>query len=129
MHNRKEFDNPTPPKRCDAKDMPESGPEVPVACRKKVFKAGMCIRHYNEWRLARIRRGQSITRYYVSKDSETGRSLYRTKDNITAPVLNWCNVISCRRPGQIVMEKVVWCMVHFQRDQVKRQRLEKKAAA
>lgn len=126
MHLRREFSNPTPPKRCDAKDMPESGPEVPVACRKKVFKAGMCIRHYNEWRLARIRRGQSITRYYVGKDSETGKSLYRTKDNITAPVLNWCNVISCRRAGQIVMEKVVWCMKDFQKDQIRRQRVEQR---
>lgn len=125
MQKRKHFDNPTPPKRCDARDMPESGPEIPIACRKKVFKAGMCIRHYNEWRLARIRRGQSVTRYYTGKSAETGLATYRTKDSVPAPVLNWCNVINCRRPGQIVMDKVISCMVHFQKDQLRRQRVDK----
>lgn len=133
-NNRKHFANPTPPKRCDAKDMPESGPEVPVVCRKKVFKAGMCIRHYNEWRNARILRGETVTRrrrftddggvwYSTSAiDKAEDGQCFRTDRN-------WCNIISCRRPGQIVMEKVVWCMVHFQKDQVKRQRIEAKEKA
>ena len=61
MHKRKVYDNPTPPRKCDAQIIPESGPLVPIKCRKRVHKAGMCIDHWTEWKKAKEWRLENVT--------------------------------------------------------------------
>lgn len=134
MHLRKRYSNPTPPRQCGALVEAENG--TSVACHNKVFRAGRCIEHYNEWRLARKYRENNITRY--RRIVEDGKVYYSVRamdqgetPSVSLMLMEQCvgNYGRCLKQPQLNANNTLWCMGHFQRDQRRRRNEESRRAS
>jgi len=47
-HVKRRYDNPTKPKRCGL--VIPTGQATFVLCRGRVYRRGMCVKHYEAWR-------------------------------------------------------------------------------
>lgn len=88
-HDRRKYTGITSPKRC-LRMITEEGNPIQAQCNIRVYKAGLCIAHWQAMRVARSVREpvESVTR---------------------------CNVYKCFKNAAITMEEVPWCIGHFMR--------------
>lgn len=128
MHKRRRFDNPTLPKRCDAlvvveETVAELNPPKPILCKKRVFRAGMCLEHYVTWVNAKESRRVNVTRHKLGIDIE-GNVSYDPVDS-----QEWCHVGRCLRKPAVNMDSQLWCMGHFMTEQKRLARIRNRVKA
>src|SRR6266404_3701782 len=108
----------TKPRTCSAMIIGEpselDGHRLSTLCRKRVLKRGLCAEHEVEREASAEIKRLTITRHRIGHD-DTGKMVYGTVGE--SVMVNWCNVISCRRSAVININGMLWCMNHFAREQ------------
>jgi hypothetical protein len=90
---RRRYKGPTQPKRCDIL-IPLQGSMLPQKCGDRVFRAGRCIEHYNDWRNQREANRMEPQSVVVlwQREAEAGRPTVdqrRKRQGISQDTQDW----------------------------------------